>query len=203
LAGTLIGLGIPEKEAEYYESEFREGRVLVTVRADGRRAEAMSILQRCGGYDMENPAMASRGTQDRQYAQAGSRTADTDQRTLEAREEQLRVSKRRVPTGDVDVHKEVRTEHKTIDVPVQKEEVVIQRRPTQRRAASGPVGSDEHVRVPVSEEQVSVEKEPVVTEEVTVGKRTTQRNERVGATTRKEEIRTDQRGRPEMRSKPR
>jgi len=36
LAGALIGAGIPEKEAEYYNREFEAGRMIVTVTADGR-----------------------------------------------------------------------------------------------------------------------------------------------------------------------
>src|SRR5688572_29555710 len=41
LAGTLIGLGIPKEEAEYYESEIEAGRVVVTVRTAGRYTEAL------------------------------------------------------------------------------------------------------------------------------------------------------------------
>ena len=52
LAGTLAGMGIPKEEAEWYESEFRSGRVIVTVRADGRQAEAISLLRQFGGYDL-------------------------------------------------------------------------------------------------------------------------------------------------------
>src|SRR5204862_18902 len=40
IAGALIGMGIPEEEAKYYENEVRGGRTLVTVRAEGRYAEA-------------------------------------------------------------------------------------------------------------------------------------------------------------------
>ena len=44
LAGTLIGMGIPKGDAEYYESELKAGRTLVTVQADDRAAEAQRIL---------------------------------------------------------------------------------------------------------------------------------------------------------------
>src|SRR5262245_22283076 len=39
LVGALIGLGIPEEDAKYYESEVRGGRYLVTVEAGDREAE--------------------------------------------------------------------------------------------------------------------------------------------------------------------
>ena len=48
IVGGLIGLGVPLDEANYYESEVRSGRTLVTVKADTRNAEAWSILQRHG-----------------------------------------------------------------------------------------------------------------------------------------------------------
>lgn len=38
--GALVGLGIPEDEAAYYEGEVKGGRTLVTVQADGRQDEA-------------------------------------------------------------------------------------------------------------------------------------------------------------------
>jgi hypothetical protein len=56
IIGALLGLGIPEEEARYYESEFKSGRTLVTVRPDGRADEAWAILRRCGCYE---PATAS------------------------------------------------------------------------------------------------------------------------------------------------
>ena len=52
VAGTLIGLGIPEDEAKYYDQEFRAGRVVVTVDAGSRYQEAQAILTRNAGYDM-------------------------------------------------------------------------------------------------------------------------------------------------------
>ncbi len=59
LAGALIGLGIPEEDAHYYESEFTSGRTLVTVRAPGRYEEAEQVLRRYGGYDMRTRAASS------------------------------------------------------------------------------------------------------------------------------------------------
>lgn len=50
LLGALIGMGIPEEEAKYYEGELKSGRHLVTVKAGPRYAEAWSILQQHGAY---------------------------------------------------------------------------------------------------------------------------------------------------------
>jgi uncharacterized protein (TIGR02271 family) len=197
LAGTLIGYGIPEKEAKYYEKEFQSGRTVVTVHSKERAAEAQAILQRSGGYDMQSSAAgssraASTTSRTRQSAQ---RAATAGEMTLEAREEELEIRKRPVQTGEATIRKETHTERRSIDVPVQKEELVIERHAVDRRAASGPVGENDEIRVPLREEQVEVRKRPVVREHVTVGKRTTQEQQRVEEETRKEEIKVEKGGR--------
>ena len=49
--GALIGMGIPEEEAGYYEDQFQAGRTIVTVKPEGRALDAMAILNRFGSYD--------------------------------------------------------------------------------------------------------------------------------------------------------
>jgi uncharacterized protein (TIGR02271 family) len=125
-------------------------------------------------------------------AQAGAMHAGKD--TLQAKEEQLHVSKEKVQTGGVDIRKEVHTEHKTIEVPVEREEVVIERRPgSGQPARMGDMGQQE-IHVPNSEEHVHVEKTPVVKEEVSVGKRKVRENEQVSENLRKEEIKVEKDG---------
>lgn len=199
LAGALVGMGIPKEEAEYYEKQFHAGNVLVTVTADGRALDAESILRNNGGHDITSKGRETQqtaigrtpdmGRADRETtAAAGAAMTAGGQRTVEAREEQLHV--RREPIEkEFRVRKQVHTEHKTIDVPVQKEEVVVERHPAGGRPAAGAdIGEGEELRVPVREEQIHVEKQPVVTEEVTIGKRKKQENKQVGGTVRKEEI---------------
>ena len=82
-----------------------------------------------------------------------------------------------------------------------REEVEVERRPTERRPADRPIGegAGETIRVPVREEQVSVEKQPVVTEEVEVSKRPVQETERVSETVRREEARIEGEGDADVR----
>ena len=49
IAGALIGLGVPEDEAGFYESEFRSGRTLVTVKAGAKAPSAQQIIERNSG----------------------------------------------------------------------------------------------------------------------------------------------------------
>src|SRR5688572_30905187 len=53
VSGALVGLGIPENEAKYYDEQFREGRTLMTVRANDRYDDASDIVRRRRGYDYE------------------------------------------------------------------------------------------------------------------------------------------------------
>ena len=51
--------------------------------------------------------------------------------------------------------------------------------------------ADQEIRIPVMEEQVTVEKTPVVREEVEIGKRTVTETQHLTGTVRHEELRVD------------
>lgn len=50
VAGALIGWGIPEEDARYYEGEVQAGRYVVTVEC-GQGDDARDVIHRHGGYD--------------------------------------------------------------------------------------------------------------------------------------------------------
>jgi uncharacterized protein (TIGR02271 family) len=194
LVGALVGLGVPEEDAHYYEGEFKSGHAIVTVKAEGRSDEAWEVLSRHGAYN--------RQTQNAASAAAGTLKAGGG-RKIEVREEELRATKRPVQTGEVRVRKEVVTENQTLQVPVTREEVVIERHPASGPAAPGAdVRAGEEVRIPVMQEKVHVEKEAVVTEEVSVGTRKVQDTQAVSGTVRKEQVKVDQEGDVEVRGGP-
>ncbi len=207
--GGLIGLGIPEHEAKYYEGELQSGRFLVTVKADGRYDQAWEILRRHGAYNHQTAAAgtsaccttAGATTGERRMASSTTAGTSSGQQTMRLHEEQLHATMQPVETGEVRLRKEVVTEHKTMDVPVTREEVVIERRPASGQASATDLRPGEEVRIPVREEQVHIEKQPVVKEEVSVGKRQVQDTERVGGTVRKEEVRIEQKGDVDVHTK--
>lgn len=49
IVGALVGWGVSEEDAAYYESEVVAGKTIVTVTSPGRYEEACSILKSCGG----------------------------------------------------------------------------------------------------------------------------------------------------------
>jgi uncharacterized protein (TIGR02271 family) len=186
---------VPEEEARYYESEFQQGRILVTVKADGRMTEAQGILHRYGAYDMEHPEgmTATTGTTGMTTGTPTGRPTAEGTDRIQLHEEQLHARTRPVETGEVKVTKDVVAEEQSIDVPVRREEVYIERQPVDR-PATGADFQREEIRVPVREEQVQVDKTAVVREEIEVGKRPVQETEHVSDTVRREEAHIERSG---------
>jgi uncharacterized protein (TIGR02271 family) len=209
LKNDLLGLGVPQQQANYYAQELAAGRTVVSVRPDGQEQQVHDLLHNYGAYDYEHQtaetqtaAGYTRSSATVAQADASAQNAVSDvqddyhqPRSLKLRAERLNVSKDRVQTGEVGLHKEVVSEQKTIDVPVTREEVVVERRAiTDGNVDTSPIGEGETIRVPVSEEQVNVTKNTVETGEVAIGKRNVQETQRVSDTVRREEARVEQEG---------
>ena len=202
IAGALVGMGVPKEEADYYEGEVKSGRTLVTVRAEGRYDEAQRILREHRAYDIESrdaPRSAAVtgvvGGQTVSAPIAPSAAGESD-RTMQLREEELNVRKTPVETGEVTLGKNMVEERQTLDVPVTREEVYVERKAVDR-AADAPIDARDRettIEVPVREERVEVDKQPVVYEEVGVGKQRVVENRSVSDTVRREELRVDREG---------
>jgi uncharacterized protein (TIGR02271 family) len=181
-----------EKNADYesYRLAYRYG-VEAHGKTEGRPFEEVESKLKRGWA-------RARGESKLAWDKARDAVRDAYERTIQLHEEQLRARKEPVQTGEVQVRKEVQTRHETIDVPVEREEVVIDRRPASGRATDADFRTEE-IRVPVTREEVHVEKTPVVKEEVTVGKRKVQDTKKVSGTGRKEELKVDQEGKAKVR----
>ena len=174
--------------ANYYYQGINSGGALVTV-SGARAQEARRILQNAGGDLRESGFESISGDQ------SASTTGSIEgERRIQLRGEVLRTYKERVERGEVRLRKEVVTEKQNIEVPLTREELVIERVPASGEARTGEIGSDEEIRIPLSEERVRAEKQPVVTEEVRVGKRAVQNTEQVSDNLRHEELRVDKSG---------
>jgi uncharacterized protein (TIGR02271 family) len=184
----LVGRGMSEQDAQYFQEEYDAGRSVVAVSGTDRLQEASSILSTYGGYG------ASRRGTTAGYATGQQMTGTEDEQRMRLREEQLQASKQSVEKGDVGLHKEVRSEQQSIDVPVTHEEVYVERRPGSGQPSDTPVGEEETYRVPVREEQVTTSKQTVDRGEVAVGKRPVQETKRVSDTVRKEEAHVEREG---------
>ena len=107
-------------------------------------------------------------------------------------EERLNVGTERVQTGKARLRKYIVTENQNVSVPVQKEQVRLEREPITDgnvgAATSGKDLSDEEHEVTLSEERVTVNKETVPVERVRLGTETVTENQQVSEEVRKEQI---------------
>jgi uncharacterized protein (TIGR02271 family) len=221
--GSLAQTGIPSERAGYLIRNLRTGGAIVTVRDADRAAEAERILSANNGqvrYEDAAGVPVNTGYRDAGLAGAGAATIDAADSTgrevtdtgyadrdrvdsqnpaldrVQLFGEVLRVHKERISRGEVRVRKDVITDNQTVEVPVTREELVLERVavPANTPAPSSNIGRDQEIRVPLSEDRVRVEKVPVVTEEVRIGKREVSDVARVGDDVRHEELHIDSEG---------
>ena len=126
----------------------------------------------------------------------------TESEKIRLKEERLEVDKEEVQTGEVNVRKETVHETKSVDVPVEKEEVIIERKPVEgedSKLTDAEISEEtESFTIPVKEERVEVTKKPVVTEEVDIRKETHKDVEEVTEDVKREELDVDSYGRTGM-----
>lgn len=138
-----------------------------------------------GGFDRSSEFDSSRGAG---HDTSGPNTDDAMTRS----EEELSVGKRSVETGRARLRKHIVTENQTVTVPVEREEVRLEREPitdaNRGDAMRGTDLSEEEHEVTLHEEQVVVDKKTVPVERVRVDKETRVDNERVSENVRKEQI---------------
>ena len=112
--------------------------------------------------------------------------------TVQLRQEELAARKQAVDAGRVSLGTEVVQEQQTIEVPITREEVRIERHPVDRRPSNTPISAtSDTLSLPVHEEQLTTEKHAVVYEEVNLGKRAVRDTQQVSATLRKEVVDVD------------
>jgi stress response protein YsnF len=83
-------MGLEQEEAAYYNTEFQQGRTIVTVKDNARQQEAATIMQRNGAYDAS-----------RRMSQTSGATEEAQ--PIQLREERLQATTEQVQTGEVDL----------------------------------------------------------------------------------------------------
>jgi len=110
-------------------------------------------------------------------------------------EEQLNVNKERVASGEARLRKYVVTDTESVEVPVEREEVRVERTPINAEDAknyNGSISGDsEEASVTLHEERVNVNKETVPVEKINLKKDTVRDTETHTEELRKEQIDTD------------
>ncbi len=203
IRNELVRGGIPETDADYYEYALQSGRIIAIVQSDHGWQDIVNILHHNGAYDVLTGPVQVIGN-------SSTLPQNEDNRVLQLREEQLQVQKQQVETGYVLIRKRIISEEKTIKVPVNREEVVIERYPAAEQSSADPANENhppipgdvrilqleagQTIRIPIHEEQVVVEKRPVIIEELVIFKQAVEEMRQVSATVQREEPRIESEG---------
>ncbi|MFC3419931.1 DUF2382 domain-containing protein [Salinicoccus hispanicus] len=188
---VMNSMQLTPEEQEEYKSALKDGKLL------------LHIDERTGSVDEKPGAPSSNYTyRDEDTRAAGHRTADLTanrsssaaEETMQLHEERLNIDKQNVKVGEVGIDKHVVTELQEFDVPVDREEVTVDRLPVEGsptvEAYSRDDSDDEEgvMRIPLTEERIRIVKEKVVTEEIVIRKNIVTDKEHISEEVRREEV---------------
>jgi uncharacterized protein (TIGR02271 family) len=142
--------------------------------------------------DVDTSTIARSSGSDR--AEVGAyEVAAEDEIRVPVMEEELTATVRPTEAGAVRIEKRIVEEDRVLEVPVTDEQIRVERRIVDR-----PVGAEAQafeeivVDVPLTREQVELQKQARVAEEIVVSKEAVQRTEQVSGTVRREEVYVDE-----------
>ncbi len=144
------------------------------------------------GFDTGTTPVGDVRDRDAESAVGHDTSGPTTDRAMTRSEEQLNVGTQKVETGRARLRKHIVTEQQTITVPVEREEVRLEREPitedNRGAANAGPDISEEEHEIVLSEERVVVSKETVPVERVRLEKEVITEQQTVTEDVRKEQI---------------
>jgi uncharacterized protein (TIGR02271 family) len=125
---------------------------------------------------------------------AGYEVAAEDEIRVPVMEEELTATVREQEGGAVRIEKRVVEEDRVLEVPVTDEQIRVERRIVDRPVSASETQAFEEIviDVPLTREQVELQKQARVSEEIVVSKEAVQRTERVSDTVRREEVYVDE-----------
>jgi stress response protein YsnF len=195
IIGALVNMGVPEEDAHYYAEGVRRGGILVTVSTDDAKAErAADVMRRHGAVDIEKRAehWRSKGWQrfDEKSTPYTSDQIARERETIPVVEEEVHVGKREVQRGGVRMYSHVSEQPVEEKVRLHEEHADVQRHKVDRPASEADLRAarDTSYEVRETAEKPVVSKESRVVEEVTVGKRSSDREETIRETARRSDV---------------
>ena len=189
----IFGLGVDENYAGVYAEGVNRGSTVLSVMAEDDESELIEqTLERFKPVDTDTRASAWREQGWTGYDESRSALSDDDivqerQRTQDAEtripivEEQLRVGKESIATGQVRVRSYVQQTPVSQDVELTSERVTVEHRPVTGSSTTATAGAFEEksIMVETFEERPVVKKEARVVEEVVIKKDVTSHKETV------------------------
>lgn len=186
---AFTNMGFTEEESSRYYNEVKNGNILLYVDREYGNLFYDSQTEIINGTP--DPNLGSNLITNRSDTTGVIGNPNQEER-IRLHEERLKVDKERVQAGEVNVDKHVIEDEQTVEVPVSREEVYIERRAVNDETAADEVFDDgENLHIPIMKERLEVTKRPVVSEEIIVGKRRVQDTETVRETVRREEAEID------------
>ncbi|MCH4825303.1 MAG: DUF2382 domain-containing protein [Planococcus sp. (in: firmicutes)] len=164
-------MGLDEEETDYYFQQVELGKLLL--------------------YTSSQPVSAIHSETDLQMEPR----VDTEEQSLALHEERLSAEKNKTQTGEVQVHKQMIEEDKEIQVPVEREEVVVERKTVPAATTDYDESTltpaqvyekGDAIHIPLTEERLEIGKKQVVREEIVIGKRKVKDVQVVNETVRRE-----------------
>lgn len=188
---ALKQMGLSDSEADEYYKQIQSGKIVLYVDSEyGMHYQ---------NFDAAAASLSGNGPA--QDDRPKPETADlNDEQQMKLHEERLAVDKKWVESGSVDIHKNTVEEQQTLDVPYEREEVEIERRPVNQELseyeASGHSAEkyekDGLWHIPVIEERLEVRKVKYVSEEIIVHKRKVQETKHISETVQRETVDIDE-----------
>jgi uncharacterized protein (TIGR02271 family) len=150
---------IPKDQAESYDGDVLRFRI---------SEQDLSQFQR------EPPNIYGENSMQEQKTSQATKTETEQEANIPLTEERLDVSKKSQENQATITKKPVK-ETKTVEVPLTREEVSIERRSprggSKTEAQNSPIQSEEEIKIPLKREEVEVTKKPYVKEEVAIKKK--------------------------------
>lgn len=122
--------------------------------------------------------------------------SDNQVQKLQLHEEQLDISKTWIQIGEITVRREVVTEIKRIEVPVVREELVIEKKILDAKSLDQQAEHTETIRIPISEERIEITKHPTALEDISIYKNTFEEIVQIDETLKKEILDVNTTGSP-------
>lgn len=131
----------------------------------------------------------------------GKISSSQNKTTFQIKEEQLDIAKKWIQTGDVKIHKETFSEEKNFTIPIQREELVIEKKSIAQDASKDKDSETQIIRIPLSEEQVDFSKHKVILEDISIYKQQINDIEHIEETLKKEKPKVKVSGSPSVINK--
>ncbi len=187
----LSQLDLSSQDALVLNKDLDRGAAIITVTAGSRNPEARALLEQHGArivhsHESKGRGLTAPGPEAVVTSTPFTSPREADPGHIQLFGEVLRVRKEKVNSGEVHVRKESVTHMETVQVPVTREQLVVE-----RSDENGRTVPENSIRVPLSEERVHIDKDTLLREEYKVGKREVTQNESISDRVRRERLLID------------